>query len=224
MDTKSVNKGTSILSEKIIKNGNNSFKLWLEFEETSPWDDLENDFANVCVDTLDGRRYGINVWTFKFLSTAQKEEQNEGNPSYIIPPDLFVKELTRNCIEKTIKELLNEGNLEEILNESIFGLNLLEPYYDAIEMEETNIQALINELKLELPENHILYNESVELIARKVDNDDIVLELMDGRIAVVHLTWKSKKENNGYPLTRVYKDEIEFWNKEMKQDILEFKK
>ena len=56
-----------------------------------------------------------------------------------------------------------------------------------------------------------------------MNNDDIVLKLEDGRIAVVHLSWKSKKENNNFPISRLYKDEIDFWNKEMNQDIIEFK-
>ncbi|MFA7447322.1 MAG: hypothetical protein WCY77_02700 [Weeksellaceae bacterium] len=223
MNIKSLNKEMNKLSDKIIENGDCSFKLWLEFEETSPWNDLENDFANIIVDTLDGKLYGINVWTFKYLTVAQSEEQKEGNSNYIIPPDLFVKILTRDCIEETIKDLLSHGNLDEILNESSFGLNFLEPYWDALEMEENSIQSLINELKIELPENHVLYNESYELIARKTNNDDIILELDNGRIAVVHLTWKSKTEVDGYPITRIYENKIDFWNREMKQDIIEFK-
>jgi len=212
------------LSDRIINHGSASFKLWLEFEISSPWDNIENDFANIIVNTLDGRNYGINVWTFKFLNTVQEKELQEGNSNYIIPPDLFVKELSRDCIEKTIKILLNEGNLENILNTSIFGLHFLEPYWDAVEMEEKNIQTLMEEFTLELPDNHILHKEPVELIAKKINNDGIVLELQDGRIAVVHLTWQSKKESRGYPTTRIYKDKIDFWNKEMKQDILEFKR
>lgn len=223
MNVKSLNKEKNKSSEKIIENNDFSFKLWLEFEETSPWNDLENDFANIGVNTLDGRLYGINVWTFKYLATAQSEEQKEGNSNYIIPPDLFVKVFTRDCVEETIKELLNEGNLEEILNESIFGLNFLEPYWDSLEMEEKSIQSLINELRIELPKSHILYNESYDLIARKTNNDDIVLELENGKIAVVHLTWKSKTEVDGYPITRIYENKIDFWNREMKQDIIEFK-
>ena len=223
MDIKSINRESNPLSEKIINYDKNPFKLWLEFEISSPWNDIENDFANIGVDTLDGRSYGINVWTFKFLETAQKEELKEGNNCFIIPPDLFVKELSRNCIEETIKQLLNEGNLEDVLNKSIFDLNYLEPYWDAIEMDEKNIQSLIKEFKLELPENHILYNKSIDLIARKTHNDDIILELEDGKIAIVHLTWSSKKEKNGFPKTRLYKDKIDFWNREMKQEILEFK-
>ncbi len=214
------------MSEKIIEIGKRQFKLWLEFEETTPWDDVKDDFANIIVDTLDGRCYGINTWTFKFLESSIRQNEKDGENLYglyQIPPDLFVKELTRDCIEKTIAELLKEGGLEESLNNSIFELKFLDPYHDAIEMEEESIKALINELKLELSDKHILSGENIELIARKMHNDDIILELEDKRIAVVHLTWKSKKESEGYPITRIYKDKVDFWNKEMKQDILDFK-
>ncbi|MFD0862539.1 hypothetical protein ACFQ1M_10005 [Sungkyunkwania multivorans] len=226
MDSKSINKKITTLSEKIIKNGDDSFRLWLEFEESSPWNNIENDFANIGVSTLDGRRYGINVWTFKFLESAIKLDEENGenlNGLYLTPPDLFVKELSRDCIEKSIADLLEKGNLEDSLNNSIFELEFLEPYWDAIEMEEKSIQTLTNELKLELPDNHLLRNENFELIARKTNNDDIVLELEDERIVVVHLTWKSKKEIDGYPITRIYKNKIDFWRKEMKQDVIEFK-
>lgn len=222
MDIKSIHKEFKPLHEKIIGNGDKAFRLWLEFEATSPWDDIENNFANICVDTLDGRRYGINVWTFKFLSTAWKEKEKGSNSTYIIPPDLFVKELTRDCIEETIRELLNHGNLEETLNKSIFELHFLKPYQDAMDMDEKNIHSLIHELKLELSDHHLLNKESFELIARKWHNDEIILELENGKIAVVHLTWKASKEVDGYPITRIYSNELDFWNQEMKQNILEF--
>lgn len=226
MDIKNLNLESNPLSDKVVKIGNTFFKLWLEFEVTSPWDDLENDFANIIVDTLDGRKYGINVWTYNFLQSATKQNEQNGNNLnglYLSPPDLFVKELTRDCIERTISDLLDKGNLEEQLNTSIFALEFIEPYWNVLEMDENSIQTLLNEFKLELPDNHLLKGEKIDLVAKKTNNDDIVLELDDGRIAVVHLTWKSRKEIEGYPITRIYKDEIDFWNKEMKQDIIEFK-
>jgi len=209
------------LSEKVIEIGQKPFKLWLEFEESTPWNNLENDFANIEVDTLDGRSYGINIWTFKYLESSTIKGEENLNGLYQIPPDLFVKELTRDCIEKTIADLLEKGNLEEQLNASIFGLQYLEPYCDAMEMEQKSIQALMKELKLELPNAHLLRNVNAELIAKKTKNDDIVLELENGNISVVCLTWKSKTDE--YSVTRIYKDKLDFWNKEMKLDIIEFK-
>jgi len=214
------------LSEKIIVTGKIPFKLWLEFEISSPWEDIQNDFANIAVDTLDGRRYGLNVWTFKFLESAVKQDQQtDENLSglYQIPPDLFVKELSRECIEKTIVDLLDKGNLEESLNSSIFNLEFLDPYRDAMEMEEKEVKSLLDELYLELPNKHPLSGVELELIARKTHNDDIVVELEDQRIAVVHLTWKSKKEMDEFPIVRMFKDNLEFWKLEMKSDVLAFK-
>lgn len=99
------------------------FKLWLEFEEVDPdnWD-IENEFTNIRVDLPDGRHYGINVWTYKFLETAVRQDRENGenlNGIYMRPPDLFVKELTRDCIEKTIDDLLKQGDLEKMLNSAI---------------------------------------------------------------------------------------------------------
>ena len=99
------------------------FKLWLEFEHVDfSKSDMENEFCNIHVDLPNGKHYGITVWTYKFLETARKLDEQNGeniNGLYQIPPDLFVKELTRDCIEKTIVDLLKRGNLEEVLNSSI---------------------------------------------------------------------------------------------------------
>lgn len=101
------------------------FSLWLEFEEVDPgnWE-LENDFANIHVDFPDGRHYGLNVWTFKFVETAVKYNQQNGenlDGLYLTPPDLLVKELTRDCIQKAISDLLKQGNLEDVLNSSVLS-------------------------------------------------------------------------------------------------------
>ena len=101
------------------------FKLWLEFKavDAGNWD-IENEYANIQVDLPDGRSYGINVWTYKFFKTSVKQDIQSGNNLhglYQIPPDLFVKELTRECIEKTITNLLHQGSLEDILNPSILA-------------------------------------------------------------------------------------------------------
>lgn len=99
------------------------FKLWLEFEEVDPgnWD-TKNECANIHVDLPDGRHYGINVWTYKFLETIVQLNKKNGdnlNGMYQISPDLFVEELTRDCIERTIADLLDVGNLEDVLNSSV---------------------------------------------------------------------------------------------------------
>lgn len=102
---------------------NPEFTLWLEFEEVDPgnWD-ITNDFCNIQVTLEDGRRYALNVWTYAFLQTAVKLDQESGESlrgNYQTPPDLFVKELSRDCIEKTIEDLLKKGDLENVLNASV---------------------------------------------------------------------------------------------------------
>ncbi|MCR9155494.1 MAG: hypothetical protein NXI09_15425 [Bacteroidetes bacterium] len=99
------------------------FKLWLEFEEVEPgnWD-IHNESANIKVDLPEGRQYGINVWTYQFFETAIKTDQENAknlSGTYQIPPDLFIKEMTRNCIENTIQDLLRTSDLENVLNPSI---------------------------------------------------------------------------------------------------------
>lgn len=101
-----------------------NFTLWLEFEEVdqTTWD-KENEFCNIHIDLEDGRHYGLNVWTYKFLETAINEDKKTGqnlSGLYQKPPDLFVKELTRECLEQTIQDLLKVDDLEKVLNLSIY--------------------------------------------------------------------------------------------------------
>ena len=116
-----------------------SFTLWLEFEhvdfarcqanetqtQRSPGErDRANECSNIEVTLADGRRYGLNVWTCAFLATAvaaaaANSENLDG--TYEIPPDLFVRELTRACLEATIADLLTKGNLEDVLNPTVLS-------------------------------------------------------------------------------------------------------
>lgn len=116
-----------------------NFTLWLEFEHveySTKWDqatetfttgggwDRENEFCNIHITLLDGRHYGINVWTYQFLQTVVEldKERNENlGGLYQCPPDLLVKELTRQCIEATIADLLQKGALEQVLNPSVLA-------------------------------------------------------------------------------------------------------
>src|SRR5262245_54140456 len=78
-----------------------AFELWLEFEhwEPKPDDDPTDDFFNMQVKLPDGRRYALNVWTFKFIQKARYPwpyEEGVGEPEeYLLPPDLFVERLDR---------------------------------------------------------------------------------------------------------------------------------
>jgi len=105
------------------------FMLWLEFEHiTSAWNS-SNEVSNVHVTLTDGRRYRLEVWTYKFLSTLVGWDVERGdnlNGLYQTPPDLFVRELTRECVESAITDLLKRGNLESMLNPSIIDSSLAE--------------------------------------------------------------------------------------------------
>lgn len=99
------------------------FTLWLEFEVVEPgnWN-INTEFCNVMVNMSDGRRYGLNVWTYDFLQLAIQSDikAEEGlNGLYLKPPDLFVKELTRDCIERSIRDLIKRNDLEYVLNREI---------------------------------------------------------------------------------------------------------
>jgi hypothetical protein len=95
------------------------FDLWLEFEHTkpSPNDALADDFANVQVRLPDGRRYAMNVWTFRFLHRARfpwPYEGTSGPPAeYVTAPDLFVERLDRPTLERVVRQLLANGELDE---------------------------------------------------------------------------------------------------------------
>ena len=101
-------------------------------------------------------------------------------------------------------------------------MRFIDPYRDHIDMEDSTIDSLKNELSLELHAKHKLFNQKYKMIARKINNDDVILKLKDRRIAVVHLTWKSSTEIDGYPITRIYNNEVEFWESEMKMDIVDY--
>jgi hypothetical protein len=92
--------------------GTPAFELWLEFEHTEPTagHDPADDFANVQVRLPDGRRYALNVWTFRFLQRARfpwPYEATAGRPAeYVVAPDLFVERLDRPTLERVVGELL----------------------------------------------------------------------------------------------------------------------
>lgn len=87
-----------------------TFSLWLEFElwgDDHPFDQY-NDYCNIEIAFQDGRRYGLNVWTFKYCDEAIREQIAQGgvNGLYVLPPDLLVKKLDRQVIEEVIAELV----------------------------------------------------------------------------------------------------------------------
>lgn len=97
-----------------------AFSLWLEFETYADGypqlgDDPRRDFCNA-IATVDGRRYGINIWTFDFVDYARRFDEITGQrraqpETFMLPPDLLVERLERPVIEHAIATLLLAGPL-----------------------------------------------------------------------------------------------------------------
>ncbi len=91
-------------------------------------------------------------------------------------------------------------------------MQLLEPWTTA------NLYAneLELELKKELSNGHVLEGKPVTIIARRKDNDDVLVKVTEEPViyAVVHLTWsKSKERVPKCPRTTIYGSWTEWVNK-----------
>ena len=79
-------------------------------------DDPTDNFANIQVKLPDGRRYALNVWTFRFLHRARfpwPYEVTDDRPTeYVVAPDLFVERLDRPTMERVVRELLAEEDMK----------------------------------------------------------------------------------------------------------------
>lgn len=202
------------------------FKLWLEFEEAMLWEDKTNGFGYISVDLLDGRRYTINVWTFSFLETAIKQEtadQTDGKGIYVIPPDLFVKELSRSCVEAAVESLLERGKLEDFVHEPTFGLSFIAPWEAADQLPDLGA-SLKEELLKELNPEHPLHGQAVEILAKRQDNDHVLIQLENKQLILVELTWSGKQEEGDLPLIAPFLSKKDFWERKMRESIVEFKK
>jgi hypothetical protein len=101
-----------------VPNGPGTFTLWLEFEwwGSQPDDDPEINFFNMQIDFSDGRRYALNVWTYKYLAVARQDDLSAGdhlNGAYQLPPDLFVTRLDRSQVAAVVTDLIQEDLLRE---------------------------------------------------------------------------------------------------------------
>lgn len=90
-------------------------ELWLEFEE---WTDAsargfdpKNAYCNVLL-RLDGREYGLNVWTFSYMNEQLSEAASKGE-RYLLTPDLVVSQLDRSELEEVFDDLIKTGSLED---------------------------------------------------------------------------------------------------------------
>jgi len=70
--------------------------------------------------------------------------------------------------------------------------------------------SLEQELARETSVRHVLYKKKVSLIARRHDQDEVLFQLDDGRVAQVHLKW-NREPDPDYPWTEIF-ETFEKWH------------
>lgn len=109
-----------------------------------------------------------------------------------------------------IKMTINNFNLLNRLRDG----KLLSPWW-YVDVEDTDFKATFeDQLIIEVPNDHLLYGLDVELIARG-HGDDCLFKIKNSeQVASVHLTWRKSTERNPFPLTTVYQNFNEWYEKE----------
>lgn len=75
------------------------------------------------------------------------------------------------------------------------------------------------QLKIELSKNHVLQNLEWNVIARRYDQDEILLKIKDeSRVAEVHLTWGNKPDTHPQFPSTVFYSSFEEWLKTQDTD------
>lgn len=97
-------------------------------------------------------------------------------------------------------------------------VDLTEPWVPVNDLRQRH--ALAEELARELPSGHVLEGEeTLEVVGRRGDQDDVLFLLRDGRLAIVHLTWAGPREPSPpYPRTRFVASWAE-WNEARVEDF-----
>ncbi len=98
-------------------------------------------------------------------------------------------------------------------------LRWLDPWYS---VDDGDISAgLERQLAVEASPRHVLYGVKVRLIARRADTDDALFALADGRVAEVHLTWRTSAEPDPrWPATAIFTS-LETWAAESMRPLYE---
>lgn len=94
---------------------------------------------------------------------------------------------------------------------AIAWLQPWEPVGRATQRELDHCHAWEAQLRREVGPQHALFGQSALLIARRYDCDDALYQLADGRVAVVHLTWRQGMETDPqWPRAQIFRG-IEDW-------------
>jgi hypothetical protein len=94
------------------------FDLWLEFEHwvRQEGDDPVDDIFNMQIVIHGGKKYTLNVWTYKAIRRAVKDCRESGEcleGAYLLPPDLFVYRTDRRLLERIVADLIAQGGLRK---------------------------------------------------------------------------------------------------------------
>ncbi|MCB9230148.1 MAG: hypothetical protein H6581_00675 [Bacteroidia bacterium] len=178
-------------------------------EQSEDWDPTL-DYSNVIVTLDDDREFTLNVWTYDFLQIARQTEVSDGERgNFTIPPDLFVKELTRECLESVVAELLLTDGFSHLAGAG-FGISFQKPWVEVWELNDLG-DSLEVELKREIGTWHPLDGKEFSILAVREDRDEVLVDFGQGEIAMVLLTGSGKMEENPRPFTRLFHDLKTFW-------------
>jgi hypothetical protein len=100
---------------------------------------------------------------------------------------------------------MRRGLLKKELEKDIERMNIvwLDPWTPVDQPKAR--EAMQSELYSELSASHPLFGLSAVAVARRYDQDDVLFELADGRVAEVHLTWSRKPEPDPrWPRTTIF--------------------
>lgn len=216
MNAQKTNLQDSPRKPRIIQVGKSRFSIWLEWEEEKPLREINDDYANIIVDLLDGRAYWINVWTYEFLQTVVHSDiinQEGGKGLFVVPPDLFVKTLSRECLETTIIALMQEGGLDFMLKPSTFRLQYSGQWIGSFEMENcAEIERRLFERIGPMPP---FYGHHLYLLAHNVYKNEIAVGLENKSIAVVPYPKANLKEKD----IQFFKNKKDFWGRKLRYEI-----
>ncbi|MEI8020306.1 MAG: hypothetical protein WCH39_19045 [Schlesneria sp.] len=101
------------------------------------------------------------------------------------------------------------------------GIEFLEPWVATGEYGDN----LVEELRKEVSERHLMWNRKVRPIGQRTDADDVLFEI-EGQVpcyAVVHLTWSGESEESPHsPETRLFASLADWIESGMLADHREF--
>jgi hypothetical protein len=76
-------------------------------------------------------------------------------------------------------------------------------------------RSLEAELSREIGAGHLLFGMPAFAIGKRQDQDDVLFDLGDGRVAEVHLTWRGlQEEDSRWPKTSIYSSPAEWAKKQ----------